>query len=276
MKPLVIITVLLFTLTSCYNRYNNVSVTEPVKSSVHELVHIPSSKEMKKIEGGSYLGFIGKDSGRIVTVDSFLIDDSPVTVSEYLEFLKKNPQWTKSHINRLYADNDYLHNWEGDFEIPKNVDPNSPVTNISWFAARAYARSVGKRLPTIDEWEYVGLADELTKDASSKPEFTEFILNSYQNKKTYENPIKADKPNYYGVYDMYGMVWEWTSDFNSVMITGESRNDSATNETLFCSGAAVTTSDLKNYAAFIRFAMRGSLKADYTVNNLGFRCAKDI
>src|SRR5690606_42013060 len=64
-------------------------------------------------------------------------------------------------------------------------------------------------------------------------------------------PVKQQSPNYYGLYDLYGMIWEWTEDFNSVMMSGESRNDQTTNETLFCSGAAVTTDDLKNYAAFI-------------------------
>ena len=75
---------------------------------------------------------------------------------------------------------------------------------------------------------------------------------------------------------MYGMVWEWTFDFNSVMMSGESRKDNATNDNLFCAGAAVASSDLRNYAAFVRYALRGSLKADYCLNNLGFRCAKNL
>lgn len=263
---------IILVLASCSSK---ITVKETEKGS-NKLTYLYSQKKMMKIDGGSYMGFIGKDSGRIVKVKSFLIDDSPVTNAEYLEFLKKNPQWTKSKVTKLYADETYLHNWKGDFEIPSDVSPNAPVTNVSWFAAKAYAESVGKRLPTIDEWEYAGLADESSKDASNKPEFTEFILNSYSKKLMYKQAIKQEKPNFYGLYDMYGMVWEWTEDFNSVMITGESRRDKSTNETLFCSGAAVTTTDLKNYAAFMRYAMRGSLDAKFTVNNLGFRCVKDV
>lgn len=261
-------------LASCYNRVAVKDTPEPPKKE--SLSPVKSDKKMIAVEGGTYLGFLGQDSGRIVQVKSFQIDDSPVTNAEFLAFLKKNPQWTKSKVSSLYADADYLNNWPDDFEIPKDAKPESPVTNISWFAAQAYAKSVGKRLPTIDEWEFAALADEKSKNAAGKAEFTQYILNSYQKKGMYKAAIKQQKPNYYGIYDLYGMVWEWTEDFNSVMISGESRNDSAKNESLFCSGAAVTTSDLTNYAAFMRYAMRGSLKADYSVNNLGFRCAKDL
>lgn len=260
-------------LTSCYNR---VAVKDVPAAKPNVLVESVSNKKMIRIESGSYLGFLGQDSGRIVNVKTFQIDDSPVTNKEFLEFLKNNPQWTRSKISSIYADRDYLNNWQGDFEFPKDAKPESPVTNVSWFAAKAYAESVGKRLPTIDEWEYAALADENSKNASGKLEFTQYILNSYQKKRMYREAIKQQKPNYYGIYDLYGMVWEWTEDFNSVMISGESRNDSSKNESLFCSGAAVTTSDLTNYAAFMRYAMRGSLKANYSVNNLGFRCAKDL
>ncbi|MDD3772036.1 MAG: formylglycine-generating enzyme family protein [Weeksellaceae bacterium] len=267
----------LFILTACSQ---NIGLSENHVSSSSELpnqtVAVNTNKKMQKIEGGSYLGFIGKDSARLVEVSSFYLDESPVTNAEFLEFLRKNPQWTRSNVTSLYADDTYLKNWVSDYEFPGDVNPNAPITNISWFAAHAYAESVGKRLPTIDEWEFAALADETSRNASDKPEFTAYILNAYQNKSVYKKSVKQKEPNFYGIYDLYGVIWEWTEDFNSVMISGESRNDSATNESLFCSGAAVTTSDLKNYAAFMRYAMRGSLKANYSINNLGFRCAKDL
>ena len=237
---------------------------------------ISNSKKMVKISGGTYEAFIGKDSGRIVKVPTFYLDDSPITNAEYLQFLKANPQWAKSKVKRLYADSTYLQHWKSDFEIPENLSPNAPVTNVSWFAAKEYAKSVGKRLPTIDEWEFVALADRTTKNASKKPEFTDFILKSYQKKDKAKQVVAQDSANYYGVHNMYGMVWEWTFDFNSVMMSGESRKDNATNDNLFCAGAAVTSSDLRNYAAFVRYALRGSLTAYYCLNNLGFRCANNL
>lgn len=149
---------------------------------------------------------------------------------------------------------------KGDYKIPDDVSPEAPVTSVSWFAAKAYAESVGKRLPTVDEWEYVSRADENNKNAAATPEFTQHILKLYQQKLMYKQPVKQSKPNVWGVYDLFGTIWEWTEDFSSVMMSGESRKDNTTNETLFCAGASVTSSDLKNYAAFIRFALRGSVK----------------
>lgn len=248
---------------------------EKKHADIQPLRFISTDKKMVEIQGGSYKAFIGKDSGRIVKVTTFYIDETPVTNAEFLVFLRKNPQWARSKVLRLYADSTYLKDWNNDFEIPKGHLPNAPVTNVSWFAAEAYAKSAGKRLPTIDEWEFVGLADEHRKNASEDPSFTDSILKAYQDKSLKKRQVKQGQPNYYGVYDMYGAVWEWTYDFNSVMMSGESRKDNTANESLFCAGAAVTSSDLRNYAAFVRYALRGSIKANYTLNNLGFRCAKN-
>ena len=241
-----------------------------------ELQPAHSDKPMKVVEAGSYKGFFGKDSANTIQVKGFQMDESPVTNAEFLEFVKKNPQWARSNVLRIYADSTYLKSWQGDFELPKDKDKNAPVTNVSWYAANAYAKSVGKRLPTIDEWEFAAIADANRKDASKDPEFTRYILSTYAQKMEPGKPVKSGRPNFYGLYDMYGLVWEWTEDFNSVMVSGESRDDKVPNESLFCAGAAVTSSDLENYAAFMRFALRGSLRADYCLNNLGFRCAKDL
>ncbi|AZB23021.1 formylglycine-generating enzyme family protein [Kaistella haifensis] len=251
-------------------------ITAENTTSKPHLTFISCQKNMLKIEGGSYRPFVGKESDSLTFVNSFLMDETAVTNAEFLEFLKKNPQWTKSQVLKLFADSTYLHSWKSDYEFPADVSPQAPVTNVSWYAAKAYAQSVGKRLPTVDEWEYAARASEKLKDATENPEFTTKILKLYQQKYGYKKPVKQHEANAWGIYDLYGTIWEWTEDFNSVMMTGESRKDNTVNETLFCAGASVTSSDLRNYAAFIRFAMRGSMKANYTVNNLGFRCVKDL
>lgn len=228
--------------------------------------------KMVPIKEGSFVPLYGATEKTPVSVKSFYIDVYPVTNSEFLVFIKKNPSYSKSKIKGIFADKSYLSYWKSDFDFG-NSNPKAPVTNVSWFAAKKYCECQGKRLPTMDEWEYVAMADEKKIDARTKAEFNKYILTWYEKTKTYENPIGKTFKNYWGVYDMHGLVWEWTSDFNSIFLSGESRKDKNDDKNLFCGGASVNASDLMDYAAFMRYAFRGSLKAQYSTRNLGFRCA---
>ena len=94
--------------------------------------------------------------------------------------------------------------------------------------------------------------------------------------RTYKNKVGSTFENYWGIYDMHGLVWEWVYNFNAVLISGESRKDVDTDNKLFCAGGSVGSTDLMNYAAFMRYAFRGSIKANYCIQNLGFRCAQNV
>lgn len=231
--------------------------------------------EMALVTGGSYVPLYGKQQTEVVVNDLYM-DVYPVTNAEYLDFVKKNKKWQKSQVKKLFADGNYLRKWQNDTVLNVNVKSNSPVTNISWFAANAYCDCQGKRLATVDEWEYVAMANQKIADARKLESYNQLILDWYEKPKTYQNEIGSTFKNYYGVYDLHGLVWEWTSNFNSILITGESRTDSAENKNLFCGSGSLNATDLMDYAAFIRYAFRGSIKANYSVQNLGFRCVKDI
>lgn len=231
--------------------------------------------KMVSIKGGKYIPLYGRDSMK-VSISDFLMDVYPVTNEEYLKFVKENPKWKKSKVIRLFADKRYLSSWKNDTELGENQKLKSPITDISWFAAKNYCDSQGKRLPTVDEWEYVAMANEKVPDARRVETYNKFILGWYEKPKTFDNVIGSTFKNYWRVYDLHGLVWEWTSDFNSVLVSGESRKDVDNDSNLFCGSAAVNATDLMNYAAFMRYAIRGSLKAKYTMKNLGFRCVKDV
>lgn len=211
-----------------------------------------------------------------VKVDSFYMDVYPVTNKEYLEFVLKNPKWKRSQVKKLFAEESYLIQWKNDIEFGANNLAKEPITNISWFAANAYCECQGQRLPTIDEWEYAAMANKIIPDARRLKSYNEYILSWYEKPKSQNNTIGSTFKNYWGIYDLHGLVWEWTFDFNSVLISGESRKDVDTDTNLFCGSAAIGSTDLMNYAAFMRYAVRGSLKANYTMKNLGFRCVKSI
>lgn len=230
--------------------------------------------KMVSIKGGTYTPLYGRDSMQ-VTIPDFKMDVFPVTNKDYLEFVKKIPKWKRSKAKKLFVDGSYLFQWKNDTILNKNQSLKAAITNISWFAANDYCECQGKRLPTIDEWEYVAMANEKMPDARRLKEYNEYILSWYEKPKTFNNEIGSTFKNYWNVYDLHGLVWEWTSDFNSVLISGESRKDVDNDSNLFCGSAAIGANDLMNYAAFMRYAIRGSVKAKYTMKNLGFRCVSD-
>lgn len=234
-----------------------------------------AEKVMVKIPGGKYTPFFSETPGKTATVKPFYLDIKAVTNADFLLFVKANPKWTKSKVSMLFADNGYLKHWKGDFPSENSFYKikDSPVTNISWYAATAYARWKGKRLPTMNEWEYVGNIAA----ANDKRPIEKIILNWYSKPTpAVLPPVGSTFKNKFNVYDMHGLIWEWVSDFNSIIMTGDSRSNSAINRDLFCASGALGAVDKENYAAFMRFAFRSSLQGKYTVNNLGFRCASDI
>lgn len=229
--------------------------------------------KMVLVKGGVYLPLYGAEN-KTIKVDPFLMDIYPVTNADYLKFVEEYPQWKKNNIKGLFADKSYLTKWKTN-DIYSGL-PNAPVTNVSWFAAKKYCECQGKRLPTMDEWEFAAMANENVPDARKIETYNQYILSWYETPKTFSNPVGETFKNYWGIYDLHGLVWEWTLDFNSVLISGESRKDVDKDSNLFCGSAAIGASDLMNYAAFMRYAFRGSMKARYSSQNLGFRCAKDV
>ena len=240
--------------------------------------------EMVKVPAGSYAPLYAPPPAkaapprdrRRVSVAAFEMDVRPVTNAEYLEFVRAHPEWRRSQVKPLFADAAYLRDWRGDLEPGDRAPANSPVVDVSWFAARAYLRSQKKRLPTVDEWEYVAAASETKRDASHDSAFLERLRIWYGRPTPERLPsVGTTRRNAYGVQDLHGLVWEWTLDFNSALVTGESRADASLERSLYCGSGAVGAADFEDYAAFMRYAFRGSLEARYAVANLGFRGVRD-
>jgi formylglycine-generating enzyme required for sulfatase activity len=230
---------------------------------------------MVKVGKGYYKPFYRVKDVDSMSVKPFYMDIYQVTNRQFLEFVKKNPQWSRSHTARLFADSGYLKHWKGDFDLGDSAIANSPVTSVSWFAAKAYCKWAGKRLPTLNEWEYAAETPIVWPKYIAGKDMNRYILSWYEktNPDKYA-PVGRMNRNRYGIYDMYGNIWEWVSDFNSVVIPNDPRG--GLDLDVFCGSGAFGTLDPQDYAAFMRFALRSSLKASYCVENLGFRCAKDI
>jgi formylglycine-generating enzyme len=103
---------------------------------------------------------------------------------------------------------------------------NHPVVHVTYVDALAYADWAGKDLPSEAEWEFAargGLDQaEFAWGAELTPDGRQ-MANTWQGAFPFQNlaqdgfertsPVTAFPPNGYGVYDMIGNVWEWTSDF---------------------------------------------------------------
>jgi formylglycine-generating enzyme required for sulfatase activity len=241
----------------------------PLSSFASDLVVVPTGK-LRAI----WLAPIAaknKSAAPLFAVSQFKIMKYAVTKEEFEIFLKKNPEWSKEEAAAPFVDQSYLE----DFKNPSSK--RVPVTQVSWFAAKAYCESLGMRLPSVNEWEYVAAASENLRDANRNPAFLKRILEWYGEPKGKElKNVGSIYKNVYGVWDLHGLIWEWVDDFNSSFVTGESRQDGSLNKDMFCGAGAISSGDKENYAAFMRFAFRSSLKGNSSVWNLGFRCVRDL
>ncbi len=233
------------------------------------------SADMVDIQGGVYQRPLEKD-GQTRTVGHYQLDVRQVTNAEYLAFVTAHPEWQRSKVNSLFADKGYLVKWAGDTTLGAAAPPNAPVTCVSWFAARAFLKSVDKRLPSVDEWEFAARADGKSADASQDPEFKARILDWYSRPEAPLLPDAGSMPaDIHGVRGMHGAVWEWTSNFVSAMTSGEARSDGTLAAQDFCGGGGADPNQATEYASFMRMAFRSSLKGDFCLPGLGFRGAKD-
>ena len=107
-----------------------------------------------------------------------------------------------------------------------NVLDNHPVVHVAYADALAYARWAGKDLPTEAEWEFAARGGLEGAEFAWGDEFTpdgRHMANTWQGEFPRQNanadgfertsPVTAFPPNGYGLHDMIGNVWEWTSDF---------------------------------------------------------------
>jgi sulfatase modifying factor 1 len=121
-------------------------------------------------------------------------------------------------------------NWRRPYGPKSNINAleGHPVVHVSYVDALAYAKWAGKDLPTEAEWEFAARGGLDGAEYAWGDEFApggKQMANTWQGQFPHQNllddgfertsPVKSFPPNGYGLYDMTGNVWEWTSDWYS-------------------------------------------------------------
>ena len=195
-----------------------------------------------------------------VSVTAFYIDTYEVTNLQYKEFIEVTGHRAPAHWrNRTF---------------PEARRANHPVVNVSWDDACAYASWVGKRLPTEAEWERAALGDGRDEYPWGKSTGTETANFDNVDGKTMEVDKFPKGKSTFGVWDMYGNVGEWVSDWYDDKFYDGSPDDNPTGpDTGFqrvFRGGAYHENRMGIRGKSRHFAMPQAI-SDY----IGFRCAMD-
>ncbi|KAM8930461.1 formylglycine-generating enzyme [Pelodytes ibericus] len=257
----------------------------------------------------------GEGPSRQVQLHSFYLDMYEVSNLDFEEFVKATSHVTeaetfgdsfvfeglisenvKSGIDKAVAaapwwlpvrGADWRHPEGPDSDLSDRMD--HPVLHVSWDDAYAFCVWAGKRLPTEAEWEYGcrgGLENRLFPWGNKLQPKGEHFANVWQGLFPTNNtgedgyvqtsPVTSFPPNGYGLYNMVGNAWEWTSDWWDTKHTAEDANNPK--------GPAAGTDRVKKGGSYMchksycyryRCAARSQNTPDSSSSNLGFRCAAD-
>ncbi len=199
--------------TSTETKRENKPAPPNTTSEQHESARVRTTPPgMVLIRGGAFL--MGSDDGdsqeyekplHTVIVNDFYLDEREVTVADYQNFLSETshappPQWPEQLRN-----------------------PDHPVVNVSWNDAKAYARSVDKRLPYEAEWEYAARGGNTGLNNTPHYKFPWGDEASHERANYHgaegrdrwngTAPVKSFPATGFGLYDMAGNVWEWCEDW---------------------------------------------------------------
>jgi formylglycine-generating enzyme required for sulfatase activity len=234
------------------------------------------SNEPVPVHGGVFATVLPPAPGaKQVRVADFQLDRTPVTNRDFARFVARSPQWRRDRVPQVFADQGYLMQWQSATQPGKAIE-QQPVVQVSWFAASAYCEARNARLPLWHEWEFAAAASATAADARKDEAWRQQILSWYSRPALSALPnVGASPPNYYGIQDLHGLVWEWVDDIASLLVSGDNRQTSEPNALRFCGPGALSLEQKENYAVLMRIAMLSSMQAQYTSSTMGFRCASE-
>jgi formylglycine-generating enzyme required for sulfatase activity len=241
-------------------------LTEHHKEPSSRLIELPRTEapaDMVKVPKGPFL--YGKERIREVIDHDYWIDKYPVTNEKYRAFILADGYGNQAY----WSINGWKWKTKNGITVPKfwnDTEWNKadhPVVGVSYHEAEAYAKWVGKRLPTEREWEKAARGE----DGREYPWGNQFDKEKCNSAMAATTPVTqySNGVSPYGCYDMAGNVWEWCTDWYD-----EEKKDSR----VLRGGCGSWFSKPENLRASTRF---WDLAGHRGVNIvLGFRLVQDI
>jgi formylglycine-generating enzyme required for sulfatase activity len=175
----------------------------------------PLMTEMVVISKGTY--YRGSNHGardemprHAVNMEAFAIDIHPVTNEQFVRFLEAMGGEKDANNNDIIRLRDSRIKRSGGKINIESGYARHPVVGVTWYGATAYARWIGKRLPTEAEWEIASYGGREDQVFATGQEIERTQANYFSSDTT---AVSSYPPNGYGLYDMAGNVYEWCQDW---------------------------------------------------------------
>ena len=228
----------------------------------------PSCPEMVVVPAGSFV--MGtpdtarsgpNDSGndkekpaRTLQMKSFSLGKYEVTQAEWVAIMGNNPS--------------------------ENEGTNLPVDHVSWEMAQSFVEKLSQvtgkryRLPSEAEWEYAARAGT-SKEYYDSDEMDALYGYAWFNANSGKqvHAVGEKKPNHFGLYDMYGNVWEWTQDCWNPSYQGAPQTQAAWEEG-DCEYRVNRGGSWSNVSRMLRSAFRSRFAPSLTSTYFGLRVAR--
>lgn len=182
---------------------NEVKDIEPLQS---EMVIIKGSEFYR----GSNQGGRDERPRHKISLSSFAMDIHPVTNEQFVRFLEIMGGERDSNNQAIIQLKESRIKRHGGKLVIESGYKKHPVIGVTWYGAIAYAKWVGKRLPTEAEWEFAasgGLEDPIYPTGAT----IERTQANFFSSDTVT--VKSYPANPYGLHDMAGNVYEWCQDW---------------------------------------------------------------